>query len=117
MQPPVPQEQLQLSLMTEPELPQELQPQLLQPQELQPQPFVFCPATEPLAQQGLQQELATKSGKTMPCSEQDEQPLRVVTKRLQELQAIRSPPREKYRGGICLHDILCQPSPLCHSHS
>lgn len=50
--------------------PQELQE--LQPQEVpqtlpqpQPQPVALCPATA-FSQQGLQQELATKSGNVMP---------------------------------------------------
>lgn len=99
MQPPVPQEQEQLPLlMLEPELPQPqllpqlLQPQLLQPQRLpQPQPQPEPELTPPTAwfsQQGLQQELLTKSGKMMP-----------LTLEEQELQAIISPPK-KYRGGF-----------------
>lgn len=84
-QPKASQPQLQLEL---PEtLPQELQPQLLQPQELpQPQP-VLVPATLP-EQQGLQQELATKSGNRMPFAPQELQ-------ELQELHAIIFSPRDK----------------------
>ena len=66
-----------LQLLQPQELPQELQPQ----PEPQPQLPVLALATA-LPQQGLQQELATKSGNTIPLTPQE----------LQELHAIRSPP-------------------------
>ena len=86
--------------------PQELQPQPqgLQPQFWQPQPQLPVPRTEPL-QQGLQQELLTKSGKIIP-----------LTLDEQKLQAIRSPPK-KYRGSNGSHDILCHNSPVGHCQS
>ena len=74
--------------------PQEVPATLPQPQEVpatlpqpQPQPLVLCPATS-FSQQGLQQELATKSGNVMP---------RTLPQELQELHAIRSPPKKMWR--------------------
>lgn len=89
MQPPVPQEQEQLPLLTlelefpQPQLQHLLQPQPLltpptEPQELQPHPQpVLTPPTDWFSQQGLQHLLLTKSGKMMP-----------LTLEEQELQAI-----------------------------
>lgn len=86
------------------------EPQELQPQELQPQP-VLVPPTEPL-QQGLQQEFATKSGNQIPPEE-----LRALQElqELQELQAIKKSSQKRYRGDVCLHDILCQRSIFVYS--
>ena len=88
-QPYASQPQVQL-VLPEPLLPDTL-PQEPQPQEWQPQPEpqpqlplkVLALATAP-AQQGLQQELATKSGNTIPLTPQE----------LQELHAIKISPRD-----------------------
>lgn len=106
MQPLVSQEQLQLLLL--PLLLPLLQPQpqeLPQPHQLlQPQPQVLV-----VGQQGLQQELATKSGNTML-----QRLEALLLQEEQELQAIINPPKKQCRGGFCLHDILCAIASVCH---
>ena len=87
MQPLVSQEQeqfplLPLPLLLPPQPQPQLQPQLQELQELQPQELLQL--LQDVAQQGLQQELATKSGKMMLA--------RLEPQEEQELQAIRNPP-------------------------
>ena len=89
MQPLVSQEQEQfpllLPLLLPPQPQPQLQPQLQELQELQElQPQELLQLLQDVAQQGLQQELATKSGKMMLARPEPQEE--------QELQAIRNPP-------------------------
>ena len=90
MQPLVSQEQeqfplLPLPLLLPPQPQPQLQPQLQELQELQElQPQELLQLLQDVAQQGLQQELATKSGKMMLARPEPQEE--------QELQAIRNPP-------------------------
>lgn len=80
-----PQPQPQLQPQPQPQLLQELQLLLQEEQELQLLQPLQPQVLDSVLQQGLQQELATKSGKMML--------VRLEPQEEQELQAIRNPPK------------------------